>query len=1035
MSGVGDIERKVQTRLLKLSTARLGYDYLGNWEYRADNSNIEIDLLRAHLARVGYSADLIAKALHQLQRDANDASKTLYQRNRRVYELLRYGVKVKPEHGQQTQTVWLVDWNEPRNNSFSVAEEVAVSAASPAAHNKRPDVVFYVNGIALVVLELKRSTVSVSEGIRQNLDNQKKDFIEGFFSTVQIVLAGNDTEGLRYAPIQTPEKYWLTWKEEDDESGVDNPLDRAFLQTLDKERLLELIHDFVVYDAGIKKLCRPNQFFGVKAAQKRVRDRRGGIIWHTQGSGKSLTMVWLAKWIKENIPGSRILIITDRDELDKQIEKVFKGVEENVVRAKSGKDLVDRLNKNEDSLICTLIHKFGSSKGEASAADVAKFAEEILANLPKGFKAKGDVYVFVDEAHRTQSGELHKAMRILLPDSMLIGFTGTPLLSADKARSIETFGSYIHTYKYDQAVRDGVVLDLRYEARDVDQRITSQTKIDDWFALKTANLNDNAKAQLKAKWGNMRSVTSSKTRLAAIVQDIVMDMNQKTRLANDHGNAILVASSVYEACKYYDLFADTELKGKVAIITSYTPDANAIKGEEVGEGETDALEKYDTYKSMLASWFNEPADQAVKRVEEFEEQAKRRFIEEPGQLKLLIVVDKLLTGFDAPSATYLYIDKQMRDHGLFQAICRVNRLDGDDKEYGYIVDYKDLFKSLEKSVEDYTSEAFDGYDDEDVKGLLEDRLTKAKQKLDDTREQVKALCEPVLPPKGTLEYIAYFTTDSADAEAIATAERNRLALYRMASGFARAYAEIANEMLEAGYTAAEGEAIKKEVAHYEAVRQEVKIASGDAIDLKAYEPGMRYLIDTYIKSDDVEKVSDFDDLAFLDLFVKDPQGAVDKLPKGLQKEKAAAAVIEKNIRKVIVDENPVNPRYYEKMSQLLAELVRKRHEDAISYKEYLAQMKLLAQQVKDPGSGTDYPVGIDTRAKKALFDQLDGDAALAESLNDTILSTRQHGWRTNRIKRKKVENAVAQVLEDSDSVVEKAIAAKLMELIEAQDEY
>lgn len=1032
---VGDIERKTQKRILELATDRLGYAPLGNWEYRAGNANIDEAMLRSYLTKSAYSPDQVTKAIYQFTKEANDASKALYQRNRRVYELLRYGVKVKPEHGQTTETVWLIDWKNPSKNDFGVAEEVAIPAATAQAHGKRPDVVFYVNGIALVVLELKRSTVSVSEGIRQNLDNQKKDFIEPFFSTVQIVLAGSDTEGLRYAPIQTPEKYWLAWKEDNDESGVSNPLDRSFLQMLDKERLLELIHDFVVYDAGIKKLCRPNQYFGVKAAQQRVQDRRGGIIWHTQGSGKSLTMVWLAKWIKENIPGSRILIITDRDELDKQIEKVFKGVEENIVRAKSGKDLVNRLNKKEDSLICSLIHKFGSSKGEASAADIAKFAEELLASLPKGFKAKGDVYVFVDEAHRTQSGELHKAMRILLPDAMLIGFTGTPLLAADKARSIETFGSYIHTYKYDQAVRDGVVLDLRYEARDVDQRITSQTKIDEWFSLKTANLNDNAKAQLKAKWGNMRSVTSSKTRLAAIVQDLVMDMNQKTRLANDHGNAILVASSVYEACKYYDLFADTELKGKVAIITSYTPDANAIKGEEVGEGETDALEKYDTYKSMLASWFNEPADKAVKRVEEFEDQAKKRFIEEPGQLKLLIVVDKLLTGFDAPSATYLYIDKQMHDHGLFQAICRVNRLDGDDKEYGYIVDYKDLFKSLEQSVEDYTSEAFDGYDDDDVKGLLEDRLTKAKQKLDDTREQVKALCEPVMPPKGTVEYIAYFTTDSTDADAIAGAERNRLALYRMASSFARAYADIANEMIEAGYNQAEADTIKKEVTHYEAVRQEVKIASGDAIDLKAYEPGMRYLIDTYIKSDDVEAVSDFDDLAFLDLFVKDPQGAVDKLPKTLQKEKAAAAVIEQNIRKVIVDENPVNPKYYEKMSQLLADLVRKRHEDAISYKEYLAQMKLLAQQVKDPGSGTNYPAGIDTRAKKALYDQLGGDADLAERVNDTILSARQHGWRTNRIKRKKVENAITKVLESSDSAVETAFAGKLMELIEAQDEY
>ncbi len=1035
MSPVGEIERKTQNRVIKLAIEQLGYVNLGNWESRFDNSNIEESLLRGYLNRAGYSNDLITKAIYQFVKEASDSSKTLYQRNQRVYELLRYGVKVRPEHGQTTETVWLIDWKHPLSNDFGVAEEVSIPAATAHAHGKRPDVVFYVNGIAVSVLELKRSTVSVSEGIRQNLDNQKKDFIEPFFSTIQIVLAGNDIEGMRYAPIATPEKYWLAWKEDNDELAGENPLDRSLLQMMDKTRLLELIHDFIVYDAGTKKLSRPNQYFGVKAAQSRVRVRKGGIIWHTQGSGKSLTMVWLAKWIKENVPDSRVLIITDRDELDKQIEKVFKGVEENIARASSGKDLIDRLNVASDSLICTLIHKFGSTRGEASSADVARFAEELMANLPTGFKAKGDVYVFVDEAHRTQSGELHKAMRVLLPDAMLIGFTGTPLLSSDKARSIETFGSYIHTYKYDQAVRDGVVLDLRYEARDVDQRVTSQANIDAWFDAKTQNLNDNAKAQLKAKWGTMRAVTSSRTRLAAIVQDILLDMNQKVRLKNDHGNAILVASSVYEACKFYDLFAATELKGKVAIVTSYTPDANAIKGEEVGEGDTDAIEKYETYKAMLATWFNEPAESAVKRIEEFEDQAKKRFVDEPGQLKLLIVVDKLLTGFDAPSATYLYIDKQMRDHGLFQAICRVNRLDGDDKEYGYIVDYKDLFMSLEKSVTEYTSSAFDGYDEEDVKGLLENRLTKSKQRLDDAREQIKALCEPVRPPKGSLEYISFFTTDSEDPTKIATAERNRLALYRMASAYARAYAEIASELTEAGYSAAIAETIRKEVTHFEAVRKEAKIASGDAIDLKAYEPGMRYLIDTYIKSEDAERVSDFADLGFLDLFIKDPEQAINELPANLRKGKAAAAVIEKNIRKVIVDENPVNPKYYEKMSELLAELVRQRHEDAITYKNYLTLMKELAEKVKNPGSGTTYPATISTPAMKALYDQLDSEEALAESLHQAILTNRQHGWRDNRIKRKRVERAISEVLEESNSAIERSFSAALMDLIEAQSEY
>jgi type I restriction enzyme R subunit len=265
---------------------------------------------------------LIARALHELNNVATDTSKSIYDRNREVYDLLRYGVKVLPAIGENRATVWLIDWKHPQKNHFAIAEEVTVKGADAKASTKRPDVVIYVNGIALGVLELKRSTVSVAEGIRQNLDNQKKEFIQPFFSTMQWLMAGNDTEGLRYAAIETPEKYWLRWVEETGPHAAEaNLLDRHILQVCEKARLLELMHDYVVFDAGAKKLCRQNQYFGVKAAQDFIHRREGGIIWHTQGSGKSLTMVWLAKWIRENIEGARVLVITDRTELDEQIKK------------------------------------------------------------------------------------------------------------------------------------------------------------------------------------------------------------------------------------------------------------------------------------------------------------------------------------------------------------------------------------------------------------------------------------------------------------------------------------------------------------------------------------------------------------------------------------------------------------------------------------------------------------------------------------------------------------------------------------------
>ena len=678
MSKVGQRERATQERVVSLFRDRLDYDYLGNWQDRAGNSNIEERYLRAFLQRQGYKNTLIRRALSKLGKVAGDQAKSLYDINKAVYSLLRYGVPVKPDSTQHTITLQLINWKQPLKNHFAIAEEVTIRGEN----SKRPDIVLYVNGIAVGLLELKRSIVSVSEGIRQNLDNQQKAFIQPFFATIQLIMAGNDSQGLRYGVIETPEKYYLTWKEEGDKAAaIKNLLDRHLIQLCRKERLLELIHDFIVFDAGNKKICRHNQYFGVKAAQKRVRQREGGMIWHTQGSGKSLTMVWLAKWIRENVSDARVLIITDRTELDEQIEKVFMGVNEQIYRTKSGQDLITQLAASMPWLICSLIHKFARRE----EGDVEGYLKEVTRSLPANFHAQGDFYVYVDECHRTQSGKLHDAMKQVLPHAMFIGFTGTPLLKADKQKSIEVFGSYIHTYKFNEAVADEVVLDLYYEAREIEQNISSPQKIDRWFKAKTKGLNDIALAQLKQRWGTMQRVLSSKSRLEQIVDDMLLDMELKERLQNGRGNAMLVSDSIYNACKFYQLFTSRGFD-KCAIVTSYKPSPADIKGENTGEGLTERLRQYQIYQKMLAG----------KDSESFEKEVKEKFVNEPGQMKLLIVVDKLLTGFDAPSATYLYIDKPMRDHALFQAICRVNRLDGSDKEYGYIIDYRDLF--LTKSV-------------------------------------------------------------------------------------------------------------------------------------------------------------------------------------------------------------------------------------------------------------------------------------------------------------------------------------------------
>lgn len=1003
MSTIGQPERVTQNRIVALFRDELKYRYLGDWSDRGGNSNIEEKILAEWLAKSGYGHQQIAIALHRLRTEANNPGRTLYGNNQAVYSLLRYGVPVKTEAGKVTEAVHLINWNEPEKNDFALAEEVTLKGN----YERRPDIVVYVNGIAIGMLELKNSRVTIGDGIRQCLSNQLPMFHADFFATIQFIFAGNDSEGLQYGTVGTPEKYFLKWKE-DEADNSRFKLDKYLLKLCEKHRLIELMHDFVLFDGGLKKLPRVHQYFGIKAAQEHVRLKEGGIIWHTQGSGKSIVMVLLAKWILENNPHARVAIITDRDELDKQIERVFTEMSEPIRRTTSGRDLMAQLGQAKPRLLCSLIHKFG----RRDVDDFDAFIEQ-LKSQPSA--TVGEVFVFVDECHRTQSGKLHRVMKAMMPNAVFIGFTGTPLLKKDRQTTFEVFGNYIHTYKFSEAVEDEVVLDLIYEARDIDQRLSSEDKINAWFEAKTKGLNDWQKDELKKQWGTMQNVLSAKARMDRVVADIIFDFSVKPRLSSARGNAILVASSIYEACKYFSLFQNTVFKGRCAVITSYNPQAQHVTLEETGANtQTDKQFIFDVYTELLKDVAAKPG---MTKTETYEERAKTLFTKEPANMKLLVVVDKLLTGFDAPPCTYLYIDKSMQDHGLFQAICRTNRLDGDDKDFGYIVDYKDLFKKVESAIAVYTSELDHSAPGADPAVFMQDRLAKGKERLDAAIEALALLCEPVPPPKGELEHIHYFCGNTEIASDLVEREPLRAALYKGVVAFVRAYANIADELDGAGYGAADVARIKAQLTHYVNLREIIRKASGESLDLKPYEADMRHLIDTYIEADAPRTISPFANMSLLDLIVKSgiAEAVKDQLGNLGGNKDAVAETIENNVRSKIVKEQLSDPAFYETMSALLDEIIAARKSKAIEYEAYLKRIADLVARVQ-AGQPSDTPKALNTPGRRALYNNLGRNEDLALRIDEAVKRVRPDGWRGVQAREQVIKAELYKILQNIDEV-------------------
>lgn len=1000
-------EREYQNALVKRFQEELGYTYLGNWQYAKGanvnnmgvaNSPILDDEVRSFLKEQGRTEMQIEDVLVKLKDKArlgDSKMSSLIQCNTDLYDTLIMGIKSQPSPEENHEDVMFFDFDHPQNNHFAIAEEV--SFIDPLlGKNKRPDIVVYVNGIALAVIELKRSLVNYEEGIKQHLSNER-DFIPSFFTTTQFTIASNDDVEFRYGTIGTPLPFWCKWKRDTNKVGDTITEKEAYRLFFDKENFMFFFHYGVLNDGGIKKVLRPHQIYAIKAAAKRMPQKESGVIWHSQGSGKSLTMVALASYIQKNFSNPRVVVITDRKELDLQLAGTFVKGGNKLHHAESCSDLLDTLNKGDEWLICSLIHKFGAHKhndeAEKDESGTKVSLDEYLNKLQtiidkkygNHFSVKGDnIFVFVDECHRTQSGRLHEAMRAIMgKEVMLIGFTGTPLLKKDKgdpynaikSMSERTFGPYIHKYLHKQAVEDKVILDLQYEYRNVEQQLTSKEKIDQKLAALTAGreLTPEQKQMVEERWATMERIYSTKERIERIGYSILDDLNYGL-LKHDWCNAMLIAGSIFQAYRYYKFFSSSDLKGRCAVVTSYDPTDSDIANNSADNNKTtEAKFKYDWAKKSFE-------EAGVKNADEYEKWAKELFVKRPAQMKLLIVVNKLLTGFDAPCATILYIDNEIKDHTLFQAVCRVNRL-GEDikddkgdiivkthKEFGRIVDFKNLFNSIENVVTKFNDgSGFEGLDDVDIDGLLDSAVNKCKEKLlavTEAYEGLKTIWES--KSLNDLEALSEYYIKEYDGEEPAQARRN--IMYSITGSMVTAYNNMSDYFSKTDFTAEQINHFASLSREAGTVQRKVKQKSGDDFDPKTLDPDMRQLLDQHIKAEDAETfIPSSADFSFLDL-INDSTDTKEATEKAIHEAggnaNGAAEAIEGKARRVNTDWNSGDAEEYKLFSDKLQALLEELKARNATAKE---KIEALIEHIKAIKHGNDAPSDLANRRSKALW--------------------------------------------------------------------
>lgn len=935
-------EIALQSNVINLLQA-MGYTYISREENVAirDGKLGDVllkDILLEQLQKINgfeykgvqykFSPRNIAKAVEELDAPLNEG---LMNANQKISDALVLGTSYDEElidGVKKSFSLHYIDFKHPENNVFHVTEEYSVNRQSVTEREKtrRPDLVLFVNGIPFGVIELKKSSVDAEKGIDQMVRNQYKNEIPNLFKYIQITLAGNNHTP-KYATAGTPKKFYAVWEEEGPLDALEtmvqgrtvSPLDRTLFALFNRQRVLELLHSFILFDGKVKKISRYQQYFAIKAIVDQISRfdatgrRAGGLVWHTQGSGKSLTMAMLTRVIKRDIPASRIIVVTDRKDLDRQIHTTFQNSEIKAGRATGGHDLIEKLQSGM-SVITTLIHKFETVK-----------KEKIVLDDP-------NIFVLVDESHRTQGGDLHRAMKKVFENGCYLGFTGTPLMRREK-NSIAKFGGLIHKYTIDQAVRDKAVLPLLYEGRLVDQWISDDQGLDRRFEMVSRNLTDEQKRDLKRKWARFRRVASSERRLEMIALDINEHFVKNVK--GTGFKAMLATNSKYEAIKYHTIF---EEYGDIKTAFVISP--------------PESLEGHDEVDESNKQFVTERWDRLMKQYGDEElylEKVKDDFIEGE-EIELLIVVDKLLTGFDAPRAAVLYIDKELKEHNLLQAIARVNRL-YDGKDFGFIVDYRGLLGNLDQALTSYSS--LDGFDEEDIVGAVID---------------IKEEVARVKTYYSHLEEFFAGVVNKADQESyevFLADEEKRKAFYDLLSRFGRALKlALSSDKVDEVFEKGEVALYRKRMKFYSELRKSVKIRYHEEVDFGKYEKQMQKLLDTFISAGEVNQLT-----KLVNIFDEEFETELERVVG----DNARADTILSATSKVVTERREQNPAYFDKLSKRIQQIIDEYKEGRLSEEEKLKHAKdiraMLMQQ--DGESAESYPDAVRNKPTvRSFYDNL-----------------------------------------------------------------